>query len=259
MRHWLNRLLSGPVAIPDALWTSTLSDYPFLAAGTSSDSVKLRFLSAQFLAQKQFSGTHGLVVTDAMALAIAAQACIPVLHLDLQLYDDFVGIVVHPGPMLARRTQMDNAGVLHHYDEALSGEAMQGGPVSLSWQDVAASGASAELGHNIVIHEFVHKIDMRTGSANGCPPLPTKRASDQWQRVMQGAFDAFCDRVAMAERFGAELPWLDAYGATAPAEFFAVAAEAYFVNPLKFGVEFAELSSLFDAFFKRYRAQVPNP
>lgn len=185
-----------------------------------------------------------------MAVAIAAQACLPVLNLGLKLYDDFEGIVIHPGAMVARRSMVDTAGVLHHYHEALVGEAMQGGPVTLSWEDVAASGASADAGHNVVIHEFVHKIDMRTGSANGCPPLPSRAARAHWQATMQAAFEDFKTRVVMAERFGAEPPWLDAYGATAPAEFFAVAAEAYFVNPAKFAAEFAALQMLFDVFFK---------
>ena len=252
--RWLSQLLRQPQPIPDPLWQRTLSHYPFLTALSPADQNKLRLLSAQFLAHKQFSGTHGLVVTDDIALAIAAQACLPVLHLGkglgLRLYDDFEGIVVHPGAMLALRRETDAAGVVHHYREQLIGEAMQGGPVTLSWADVAESGQSATRGHNVVIHEFIHKIDMRTGTANGCPPLPTRAARAHWQATMQTAFDAFQERVSMAERFGAEPPWLDAYGATAPAEFFAVAAEGYFVNPARFKAEFPALKLLFDTFFK---------
>ena len=259
MRHWLKRVLAGlkqltrrPQPIPDLLWQSTLSRYPFLAALCQADQIKLRLLSAQFLAHKQFSGTHNLVVTDDMALAIAAQACLPVLHLaeGLAWYDDFEGIVIHPGAMLAQRSGTDAAGVVHHYREVLIGEAMQAGPVTLSWADVAESGQSANQGHNVVIHEFIHKIDMRTGSSNGCPPLPTRAARAHWQATMQPAFDAFQEQVVMAERFGAEPPWLDAYGATAPAEFFAVTAEAYFVSQAKFAAEFSTLKVLFDTFFK---------
>ena len=237
--------------MPDALWQSTLANFPFLAARPALDQAHLRSLTARFLAQKEFSGAQGLAVTDAMAVAVAAQACLPVLHLGLKLYDDFEGIVIHPGAMLARRSVVDAAGVLHHYREALVGEAMQGGPVTLSWEDVAASGTSASQGHNVVIHEFIHKIDMREGSANGCPPLPSRAARAHWQTTMQTAFEDFNTRVVMAERFGAEPPWLDAYGATAPAEFFAVAAEAYFVNPERFALECAALKPLFDEFFKQ--------
>jgi MtfA peptidase len=241
---------SQPRTLPDALWRSVLAHYSFLAARPPAELIELRALTARFLSQKEFSGAQGLVVTDTMAVAVAAQACLPVLHLGLKLYDDFAGIVIHPGAMLARRSVVDAAGVLHHYNEALVGEAMQGGPVTLSWEDIAAAGVSAERGHNVVIHEFIHKIDMRKGHANGCPPLPTRAAQLVWQTTMRAAFENFREHVTMAERFGAEAPWLDAYGATAPAEFFAVAAEAYFVNPERFERECATLKPLFDAYFK---------
>ena len=209
-------------------------------------------MTEQFLAQKQFSGAHGLVVTDEMAVAIAAQACLPVLNLGLRLYDEFKGIVVHPGAMLARRSAVDAAGVHHFYAEELVGEAMQGGPVTLSWQHAAASSAHTASGYNVVIHEFVHTLDMHSsagGVANGCPPLLSRTAQAQWQSTMQSTFDAFKDQVVMAKRFGAPAPWLDAYGATSPAEFFAVSAEAYFVNPDKFEANFATVKALFDSYF----------
>ena len=237
-------------AIPDALWEGTLQAYPFLAELAALDQTRLHALSSQFLAHKEFTGAHGLEVTDDMAVAIAAQACLPVLHIGLKFYDDFKGIVVHPGAMLARRQTTDAAGVVHHYSEVLAGEAMELGPVTLSWEDVASSGALAERGHNVVIHEFVHKLDMREGHANGCPPLPSRAAKTAWQRTMQESFTAFRESVAMHERFGADAPWLDSYGAQSPVEFFAVASEAYFVNRERFTLEFPSLTSLFDSFFR---------
>lgn len=258
MLNWLQSLLgrlglpgAQPKAIPEALWQHTLKRYPFLARLSAADRQALRALVGRFLQRKEFTGAHGLLVTDEMAVAIAAQACLPVLRLGLGWYDGFTGIVVHPGAMLARRKTTDSAGVVHDYKEALLGEAMHGGPVTLSWQDVAASGELAERGHNVVIHEFIHKIDMRDGAADGCPPLPSRAAHAAWHDTMQPAYDRFCEQVAMAERFGAEPPWLDAYGASAPAEFFAVACEAYFVNRERFSQDFAGLTALFDQFFKR--------
>ena len=249
MLAWIGKLFTPPRAVPDALWESTLGQYPFLADRSASGQARLRLLTAKFLAQKEFSGAHGLVVTDEMAVAIAAQGCLPVLNLGLKLYDDFKGIVVHPGAMLAQRSDIDAAGVHHFYKEELAGEAMEGGPITLSWQDVAASSEHQARGYNVVIHEFVHKIDMREGTPNGCPPLPTRVAKVAWQSTMQAAYGSFQHQVVMAERFGAEPPWLDAYGATSPAEFFAVACEAYFVNPNRFELEFQSLKTLFDAFF----------
>lgn len=249
MLDWLQKLLNPPRAIPDAMWQLTLIDYPFLAGRPAADQTRLRKLTAQFLAQKEFSGAHSLQVTDKMAVAIAAQACLPVLNLGLRPYDDFKGIVLHPGAMLARRNVVDAAGVTHFYKEEIAGEAMEGGPVTLSWQDVAASTEHLARGYNVVIHEFIHKLDMRDGTPNGCPPLPSRAAKVQWQTTMQEAYEEFKERVTMAERFGAQPPWLDAYGATSPAEFFAVASEAYFVNPNRFELEFAGLKRLFDAYF----------
>lgn len=267
MLNWLKNLAerlgvpgARPVAIPELLWQQTLQRFSFLACLPAGDQQALRLLVGRFLQGKEFTGAHEFEVTDDMAVAIAAQACLPVLHLGLGWYDDFTGIVVHSGAMLAQRKAIDAAGVVHNYKEALLGEAMQGGPVTLSWQDVAASGASAGQGHNVVIHEFVHKIDMRDGMADGCPPLPSRAAQAHWQKVMQPAYDQFCEHVAMNERFGAEPPWLDAYGATAPAEFFAVACEAYFVNRERFTEDFADLTALFDRFFKRKQASThPMP
>ena len=249
MLGWLQKLIAPQRAIPDAVWQLTLAQYPFLANRSITDQARLHMLTAQFLTQKQFSGAHGLVVTDEMAIAIAAQACLPVLNLGLKFYDDFKSIVVHPGTMVARRSVVDAAGVHHFYQETLAGEAMEGGPVTLSWQDVAASSDHLARGYNLVIHEFVHKLDMRDGAANGCPPQPSRAARTQWQATMQAAFLLFTEQVAMAERFGAQLPWLDAYGATSPAEFFAVTSEAYFVNPDQFALDFADLKLLFDTYF----------
>jgi len=254
MPNWLEylRTLAGtaPKTVPDALWQQTLAHYPFLAQRPAEELALLRLRVGEFLQHKEFTGVHGLTVTDEMAVAIAAQACLQVLHLSLNWYDDFTSIVVHPGAMLARRKTMDAAGVVHHYKEALLGEAMQGGPVTLSWQDVAASGHLAERGHNVVIHEFVHKIDMRSGAADGCPPLPSRAAQAVWHDTMLAAYEHFCEQVSMAHRFGGHPPWLDSYGATAPAEFFAVACEAYFVNRERFTEDFAPLTALFDQFFR---------
>jgi hypothetical protein len=119
----------------------------------------------------------------------------------------------------------------------------------LNWHDVAHAGASAEAGFNLVIHEFVHKIDMRDGAADGCPPMLTKQARERWLAVLEPQYAQFREQVIVAERFGGAAPWLDPYGATNIAEFFAVACEAYFVNRERFTQEFPALTPLFDGFF----------
>jgi Mlc titration factor MtfA (ptsG expression regulator) len=264
---WLRRSresLTGAAAstreIPDVLWIDTLDRFPFLAARTDAEQQRLRALSGRFLAHKEFHGAQGLVITDEIAVAIAAQACLPVLHLPggLDWYDDFVGIVVQPGEVIARRIEMDEAGVMHHYDEVLAGEAMDQGPVMLSWADVAGAGSSAAQGYNVVIHEFVHKIDMRDGAPDGCPPLPAgflgsttaRAARQQWLAVLEPAWEAFREQVIIAQRFGGEPTWLDPYGAQSIDEFFAVACEAYFVNRPAFDQACPTLGPLLDAFWQ---------
>ncbi len=248
MFEWLRRRRAAP-AVPDALWHEVLARFPFLAKRGAADLARLRQLATQFLAGKEFHGANGFVITDAVALAIAAQAVLPVLRLGLGWYDDFVGIVVHPGEVLARRTATDDVGVVHHYDEVLAGEAMHQGPVMLSWSDVAGAGAAAEAGYNVVIHEFAHKIDMRDGAADGCPPLPSAAARRRWLQTMQAEFDVFREQVVIAERFGGAPPWLDPYGAQSIDEFFAVACEAFFVNRPRFEAEFPRLAAMLAEFF----------
>jgi len=260
------RLGWGPREIPERLWRHVLGQLPFVAALPPPALARLRRLCGLFLAQKEFHGAHHLRVTDAMALSIAAQACLPLVHMPggdrvLQWYGDFVGIVVHPAEAVARRKVMDAAGVEHHYDETLLGEAMQRGPVMLSWRHVAQAQASAEQGHNLVIHEFAHKLDMHGKApghpADGCPELPpgfmglpsASQARGLWRDALGQAYRRFREQLSLHERFGLERPWLDAYGATAPAEFFAVACEAYWVQRERFSLEFPELRPLFDGFF----------
>ncbi len=258
MFGWLRGLRSPP-AIPDPAWRATLARYPFLADRPVVDLERLRRLAAEFLRDKEFHGVRGFVITDEVALAIAAQAVLPVLNLKggLGWYDDFVGIVVHPAEAVAQRKTVDEAGVVHEYEEVIAGEAMDRGPVMLSWQDVLAGGVARDEGYNVVVHEFAHKLDMRGGAADGCPPLPAgfagtssaREARAAWFAVLQPAFDALREKTIVAERFGGEAPWLDAYGAESPSEFFAVACEAYFVNRAKLAIDFAKLVALFDEFF----------
>lgn len=263
---WVQRLkplsplagITAPRAIPDHLWHELLVTFPFLRQANSEDEHRLRVMCGRFLQSKEFQGAGGLMITDSMALAIAAQACLPVLHLGLDWYGDFLGIVVHPGDVVARREVTDEHGVVHVYDEVLAGEAMDRGPVMLNWPDVAAAGSTSGAGYNLVIHEFAHKIDLQDGRADGCPPLPAgfagldtaALARGYWLSELQAEYDQFRECVIVAERFGGMPPWLDAYGASSLDEFFAVTCEAYFVNRSRFTSEHPRLLTLFDAFFR---------
>jgi len=233
-------------AIPEALWQLTLARYPFLARRDPADLAELRRLSSLFLDSKEFSGAHGLQVSDDMAVAIAAQACLPVLHLGLRPYDGFVGIVVHPHEVQVRRELIDDDGVVHEYDDVLAGEAMEGGPVMLSWSDVSAAGESADWAYNVVVHEFAHVLDMGDGLADGIPPLSSGAERSHWQAVLMDEYQAFCEWVDAGED-----TLLDPYGAESPEEFFAVASEAFFVAPQDMRDEHAALYALLAGYYRQ--------
>ena len=231
-------------AIPDDLWKRTLVRYPFLQRRNPADAAELRRLTSLFLDRKEFTCTGGLRLTDAMAVAIAAQAALPVLRLGLQAYDRFVGIVIHPDAVVAQRSQQDEDGVVHEYEETLAGEAMEGGPVMLCWPDVRLSGHSAAQGYNVVIHEFAHVLDMAggwSGAGQGrVPKLPPTLSAADWGRLLGEEYTQFVARVDAGEQTA-----LDPYGATAEEEFFAVASECFFVNPAAMQAEHAALYRVF--------------
>jgi hypothetical protein len=206
----------GRHRIEDALWREATRGLSFLPPGE-----KLKRLALLFLAEKQFVGAHGLEVSDAMRVSIAAQACLPILELGLDWYSGFTGIVVYPGDFRVRRTLADEAGVVHEWDDELAGEAMPGGPVVLSW-DAAANDAHM----NVVIHEFAHKLDMLNGEADGLPPLHREMDRAAWAHAFREAYEGFCDALERGKD-----TWLDPYAAEHPSEFFAVVSEAFFEHP----------------------------
>ena len=212
--------------IPDDLWKRTLVRYPFLRRRDGTDATELRRLTSLFLDRKEFAAAGGLKLTDAMVVAIAAQAVLPVLRLGLVRYDGFVGIVVH------------------EYDEVLAGEAMAGGPLMLSWQDVRAAGRSAAQGYNVVIHEFAHVLDMADGLADGVPLLPADIPLPAWRSLLQQEYGAFVQRIEREED-----TVLDPYGAEGEDEFFAVASEAFFVHPQAMQREHPGLYGMFARFY----------
>ena len=256
---WFGRRRRPP-QIDDALWRRVVTDFPFTGHLSDEELSRLRALCEAFLAHKTVSGAQGLVVTPRMRAAIALQACLPVLHLGLGGYEDFVELVLYPDQFLVRRSQVDDAGVVHESVDALAGEAMDRGPVVLSWAD-AAPGARSQ-GWNVTIHEFVHKLDLADGEADGIPPLP-RDARHTWDQTLTAAYEDFCrqlDRVEAAipahvdpESTAAD-PWyarlpLDAYAATDPAEFFAVSGEAFFVAPHALAEAFPAWFALLRRFF----------
>jgi Mlc titration factor MtfA (ptsG expression regulator) len=202
----------------ERLWNSVVREFDFLGKNQNQ---KLKEVVLLFLAEKQFTGAHGFEVTDAIRLAIAAQACLPIRELGLDWYRGWSGIVVYPGDFKVRRSATDEDGVVHEWDDELAGEAMPGGPVVISW-DAAAH--DPEI--NVVVHEFAHKLDMLTGAPNGVPPLHAGMDRGAWRKAFTEAYAGFCDAVERSQD-----TWLDPYAAEHPSEFFAVLSEAFFEEP----------------------------
>lgn len=225
-RAWREARILRQRAIPDPLWQLTLACFPFLGQRPAEDVAELRRLATLFLAEKEFSGMHGLQVTDEMAVFVAAQAALPVLKLGLARYGGFVGIVIHPDLAVARRETQGEDGVVHQFEETLAGEAMEGGPVMLSWQDVAQAGETAEWGYNVVIHEFAHVLDMGRTSPEAPPLWPDRATHAAWVTALHAAYQALCQDVTDGRP-----TFLDDYGAHSVEEFFAVASETFFVQP----------------------------
>lgn len=243
-------------AIPDDLWKRTLVRYPFLPRRDAADTAELRRLTSLFLDRKEFDAAGGLKLTDAVVVAIAAQAVLPVLRLGLARYDGFVGIVVHPDQVVARREVADEDGVVHQYHEVLAGEAMEGGPVMLSWRDVRSAGAApGAAAYNVVIHEFAHVLDMADGLSDGVPVLPPELPRHEWTALLQREHADFVQRVEQADAAGdddaLDALVLDPYAATGEDEFFAVASEAFFVAPQALRDAHPRLYTMFTRFYRQ--------
>ena len=244
VRRWREQRVISRRAVPDTLWAQTESRFPFLALPLPADRTRLRELTSLFLGAKQFSGAHGLQVTDEMAVAVAAQACLPVLHLGLGWYDAFVDIVVHEGELVTRREQVDDDGIVHEFDDVFSGEAMVGGPIVLSWEDVQMAGTDGEWGYSVVVHEMAHVIDTRDGRLDGMPPLPDRGRQARWASVLAAAHDQLCDQLDAGQPTA-----IDPYAETSHDEFFAVACEAFFVTPQRLKASFPALYAELQGFF----------
>ncbi len=229
--------------IPDSAWLEALGAHHFLSGLSAEESAALRQRVAWLLASKSFTGVHGLVISDQIRLSIAVQAALPVLHLDLAVYEGWTEIVVYPGGFLIPRTDVDENGVVHEYVQEASGEAWEGGPVILSWED--SSGGLAD-GTNVVIHEFAHKLDLYAGVLDD--------AFDRFERALTLVEEAIPADVDPESQEGAAwfdtLP-LDPYAATDKAEFFAVSSEAFFVDPAPLASALPEWYGLLALYYRQ--------
>lgn len=247
---WCARWLRRNGIIPETLWAEGLRPLPYLESLPPADQARLRALAMRFLRRKTFEGAAGLVVTDRMRLQIAVQACLLILNLELDYYAGWSSIILYPADFRVTKEFVDDTGIVHQWNEELAGESWEQGPVILSWDTISDSDEHM----NPVLHEFAHKLDMRNGAADGCPPLPPGISPREWMRDFRAAYQnlhAAIDR-------GASLH-IDAYAAESPAEFFAVASEMFFLRPLELAADFPAVYRQLRAFYRQDPASVLQP
>lgn len=182
-----------------------------------------------FIAEKNFIGCAGLDITDEMRVVIAAQACLLLLNRKTDYFGNVRQILVYPAAFVVRRTSVESGGVQQEHRQTLAGESWSQGQVILSWQDTLDGSAVDNDGRNVVIHEFAHQLDQENGAAHGAPP-PTpgdaQYSAHRWSDVFHAAFSQLQAEVARGHH-----GVLNHYGAQDPAEFFAVACEAFYEQP----------------------------
>lgn len=186
---------------------------------------RLDGLVAAFVAEKNFVGCNGLVVTDDMRVTIAAHACMLVLGRPHDLYPALRSILVYPTPFWVEEEDEDESGLVTRRRRVLAGQAWDASRIILSWEDVLAAGTAHAAGYNLVLHEFAHYLEYE-GLGLPDPPDGPRRPLERWTANLEQEFsrlEAEVDR-------GAET-FLDPYAAEDEAEFFAVASEEFFERP----------------------------
>jgi Mlc titration factor MtfA (ptsG expression regulator) len=243
-RRRRNRLRSTSLPVS---WLAIIDkNLPMFKRLTEADRRELQGHVQVFLAEKYFEGCGGLSLTDEIKVTIAAQACLLLLHRDTDYYPRLITILVYPSAYFASAIEPIGGGVVLHGEEVRLGEAWKSGVVVLSWDDVQSSARDIHDGHNLVLHEFAHQLDMEDGAADGTPLLDRSSHHMTWARVLGREYD----RLRRDSVLGRSTV-LDKYGATDPAEFFAVATECFFENPAPMRRKHPELYAELKSFYRQ--------
>lgn len=240
IKDWREQRILDNSEFTTADWRQAAKRIVILDRLNENERSRLFELATLFLDEKSIIGAQGFEITDKVRLSIALQACLPILNLGLEWYKGWSSIIIYPGSYKSESTTVDEFGIVHEGQQHRSGEAWQRGPVILSWKDAKHSGERD--GHNVVIHEFVHKLDMLNGRANGFPPLQPDMNPEHWTTIMSRDFEDFQNH----RKSG-----LDRYGATNPAEFFAVLSEVFFETPQKLFDAYPDIYDIMVKFFQQ--------
>ena len=201
---------------------------------------------AVFLDEKEFEGCGGLEITDRIKVTIAALACLLLLDKDFNYYPKLTSILVYPDAYIAPGSESSLGGMtVVEKESARLGESWTRGSLVLSWRQIENEAADVHSHHNVVIHEFAHQLDQLDGYADGTPPLPDKEIYPQWREIMTCEYEHLCLEAEHAVR-----DVIDWYGATNPAEFFAVTSESFFCNPIALRKAHGRLYELFVDFYR---------
>ena len=222
---------------------------PYLNSLSGEDRSELESLVRVFLAEKSFEGCGGLTLTDEIKLTIAGQACLLLLHRETDIYPNVDSILVYPSAYRVPTEQYDGLVVVQE-DQTRLGESWQRGLVVLAWDHVLSGAAQPCDGQNVVLHEFAHQLDSEDGVMNGTPDLGARARFTSWAHVLGDEFAELSERLHAGRSSD-----IDPYGATNPAEFFAVLTEMFFEKPRALKRRHAELYAELAEFYKQDPAQ----
>ncbi|WP_295999032.1 zinc-dependent peptidase [Rugamonas sp.] len=251
-RWSLRRALKRP--LPPASVLVLQRNIPVYRRMSAELQQQLQQLVLQFLHQKKFVGCAGLVVDDEMAVTIAGQACMLLLNRYTKVYPSLHTILLYPSAFVAQRPEVGAGGVLTPRRQTMLGESWSDGRVVLSWDDVQRGAEDWSDGHNVVLHEFAHQLDSESGASNGAPYLGNTASYRSWATVLSRDFASL--RFSAIHR---QQSVMDHYGATNPAEFFAVATETFFEKPYQMAEFHAELYAEFQKYYRVDPRQWQSP
>lgn len=244
---WKATQPSQPQADTQAQWQDALA-IPLLSPLNEQEQQRLVAVAGQILQQKRIVPLQGLQLTSQMQARIALLFALPVLELGAECLDGFNEILLYPTPFVVEDEWQDEIGLVHSGPVVQSGQSWEQGPIVLNWQDVQDSFDLS--GFNLVIHEAVHKLDMRNGGvATGVPPIPLREVA-AWEHDLHAAMESLQDEIDMV---GEEAASMDAYAATDAAECFAVLSEYFFSAPELLAERFPALYQHFCRFYRQIR------
>lgn len=222
------------------------SNVPFYNNLPPEDKAELQRHVLIFIAEKRFEGCGGLAITDEIKITIAAQACMLLLHRKTDYYPGLSSILVYPSAFIAGRTENLPSGVVAETPQVLLGESWHRGSVVLSWDDIKHDVADINDGHNVVFHEFAHQIDSSGGKGDSTAVLNNRSSYIAWARALQKDYKKL--RRAQSQNHPT---LLNKYGATNPAEFFAVVTEFFFEKPGELKAAHPELYNELKRFYQQ--------